>query len=318
MTNILQQIQADVLNQNVSLSNTLRKAKVLASQLRSQELSNWVSSELDGYKSEKDLPDYRVIRTRSIGKWTNGAWLATNHGVPLYKITDEKLVETLTTLQVHEGIRTVEQYAAKQEHHFVFAPEITALVNHYVSEDGYGYSEIQLAIGAHEFEQILDTVKNRLLDFVLKLDETWNPAENPPSRDRLRELVSVVIYNNPQGGNVSVFDQRGQQVTYQYNAAGNINIDSARDNIGLATELEKLVEEIERAKEAKAVVKEIAVEAEYHVMQSAKEAKSKRPNKGSILEHIGKAKALLDDVAAAAGLVTALLKAAEVASNILK
>ena len=82
--------------------------------------------------------------------------------------------------------------------------------------------------------------------------------------------------------------------------------------------LEKLVEEIERAKEARAIDKEIAVEAEYHVQQSAKEAKSKRPNKGSILEHIGKAKALLDDVAAVAGLVTALLKAAEVASNILR
>jgi hypothetical protein len=72
MTNILQQIQADVLNQNVSLSNTLRKAKVLASQLRSQELSNWVSSELDGYKSEKDLPDYSrvdpIVKTRKWGE----------------------------------------------------------------------------------------------------------------------------------------------------------------------------------------------------------------------------------------------------------
>lgn len=54
-----------------------------------------------------------------------------------------------------------------------------------------------------------------------------------------------------------------------------------------------------------------------NTLQAAKEAKNNKSNKRSVLDHIGKAKALLDDVAAAAGLVTALLKAAEVAGKIL-
>jgi hypothetical protein len=59
--NILEQIQTDLLNQDVPLSTILRKAKVLASQLHSEKLADWVSQELDGYKSDKDLPDYRVL-----------------------------------------------------------------------------------------------------------------------------------------------------------------------------------------------------------------------------------------------------------------
>jgi YD repeat-containing protein len=315
MNDILQQIQADLLNQHASLSNTLRKAKVLASQLHSQELGAWVQFELDGYRSDRELPDYRVIRTRSVGTWTNGHWSVSNRGVPLYKISDARLREALTTLHVSDGIRTVEQLATRQEQHS-FAPEIVALVNDYVSEDDYGFMEIQLVVPSFEYEQILDIVRNRLLDFVLKLDETWHLDDKHPSRDEVKGLVSVTIYNSPQGGNVSTFDQRGQQVTYQYNAAGNINIAAIRDKTELADELAKFAGEIQRAREAKAIDQEVAVEAEYHVLQASKEAKKKEPGKASILEHMGKAKALLEDVAEAAGLVTALVKAAEVASSI--
>jgi hypothetical protein len=282
MNNILQQIQSDLLDQNAILSNTLRKARVLASQLQSQELSSWVSQELDGYKTDKELPDYRLIRTRSVGKWTNGAWLVNNRGVRLSDIDDEELRKTLTTFQVYDGIRTVEQLAAKLEYHFIFSPEITSHVNYYVKENGYGFAEIELAIASHDFEQILDTIKNRLLDFILKLDKTWQPNSKPPSNDDLKNLVSMIIYNNSEGGTLTVFDQRGQRVTNQYNAMGNININSVQDKTELAIELEKLVKEIDNDKEAKSIDPDIAIEAEYHILQAIKEAKSNKPEKRSL------------------------------------
>jgi len=315
---ILRQIQSDLLKQDVSLSNILRKAKVLAFHLHSDELRTWVSHELDGYKSSSELPDYRVIRTACVGKWTNGYWMVSNRGVPLFKIDDEQLRDFLTTFRVYDGIRTIEELAKQQGQHFILPPDVTVLVNRYVSERGYAYAELQYAVGPHEFEQILDTVKNRLLDFVLKLDENWHIEDNPPSGDDLRDLISVVIYNSPQGGNVSIFDQRGQQVHYQYNAAGNINITAVQDRDGLVYEMKKLKEEIDRAKELKAIDENMAVEVKYHLVQAIKEAEKQKPDKGSFLEHIGRAKGLLEDVGAAAGLVTALLKAAEVASRIFR
>lgn len=195
---MLRQIQADLLKQDVPLSTTLRKAKVLASQLRSDELRNWVSQELDGYKSSNELPDYRVIPTGCVGKWTNGYRMITNHAVPLMRIDDENLKKHwLTTFYLYDGIRTVEELATGQERHFILPSDITVLVNHFVSEHGSGFVELEYVVGTHTFEQVLDTVKNRLLDFVLKLDENWHMSDTPPSKDDLRNLVSVVIYNSP-------------------------------------------------------------------------------------------------------------------------
>ena len=46
---------------------------ILASQLKSDELTRWVEKELDGYESIGELPDYRIIDTLGcVGKWTNG------------------------------------------------------------------------------------------------------------------------------------------------------------------------------------------------------------------------------------------------------
>ena len=99
---------------------------MLASQLHSTELANWVSQELDGYKSEEELPDYRIVHTGCLGAWTNGAWLVKNRGVPISRITNDKLKEFLTKFRVAHGIRTVEQHAVTTDSQFA-VPQISLL-----------------------------------------------------------------------------------------------------------------------------------------------------------------------------------------------
>jgi len=109
--------------------------------------------------------------------WSN------QRGVPLNRITNNSLKDFLTTYKVDDGIRSIEQLAVDQDKHFVLGSDIVSWVNHYVAEQNYGYMEIEFAVGPHDFEQILDTVRNRLLDFVLKLDENWPIREiNFPRR----------------------------------------------------------------------------------------------------------------------------------------
>lgn len=49
---------------------------------------------------------------------------------------------------------------------------------------------------------------------------------------------------------MAVFDQRGQQVNYQYNAAGDINLDFVQNQTQLVEELGKLKAELSKAAEA--------------------------------------------------------------------
>lgn len=315
---ILRQIQSDILDQGVHVSVILRKAKVLAAQLDSRELGEWVSAELDGYNSFEDLPDYRKLHTSIAGQWTNGYWMVNNHSVPLFKIEDKEFTKKLTLYPVFSGIRSVENLVTDLgDKRIMLPPDTVAVVNTYVGEQGYGYSTLHYTLDSRTFDQILDTVRNRLLDFILKLDKQWISEKNPPAQSQVRELVNVTIYNRAEGGTMTVFDQRGQSVQYQFNAAGDINLSSVKTINDFSQQLKKIMDEIQLAKDAKVVSEEIAVEAKYHILQANKEAEKKNPSKEAILAHIGKAKDIFGDLAAAVGLVKTITEAASVISHLL-
>lgn len=310
---MLNEIKADLVDESVPLSTVLRKAKVLAYQLDSDDLKHWVSQELGGYDPEEDVPHYRILPTRCIGTWTDGYRMIRNYGVPLAMIDDEKLRSLLTRVPVLAGIRAIEETAGQESLRVTVSADVTGWVNSFVPEESFGYMDIAYTLGPGDFEQILDTVRNRLLDFILELDATWNIEEESPQATRLSELIQMYIL---KGGNVSIFDQRGQEVTYQYNAAGDISVASAQTGEELISELGKLRRELMRARELGALEEDTAVKTEYHLIEAIEAAEKEDLDEKSFREHIGKAKGLLEDTAAAVGLVTALVKVMEAAGRI--
>lgn len=110
---------------------------------------------------------------------------------------------------------------------------------------------------------------------------------------------------------MAIFDQRGQRITYQYNAAGDINVGAVQNRMDLVGELGKLQREMTQARQAGVFDEGMATDAEYQLTKAVQEAKKPAPDKRTILDHLGSAKTLVEGVAAAGGLVTALTKAAE-------
>jgi len=115
---------------------------------------------------------------------------------------------------------------------------------------------------------------------------------------------------------MSVFDQRGQIVTYQYNSAGNINFDSVQNRVDLVGELEKLKAEIYKAGDAQVIEAEIVTDAQYQIQKAVDQAKKPEASQHSILGHLGKAKDVMKGIVDAGGLVTGIMKAIELAQNL--
>jgi hypothetical protein len=317
MGEILSEIQSDLLNPKVDLPTILRKAKVLAHQLGSQDLASWVDKELDGYKEQSELPDYRIRPTAPSGTWTNGYYTYRNMPVRVSQIENEKLREHLTSFYVSEGIKTVEQYAnRKDDGYFMFDADTTAFVNRDVTHQGYRYLDLHCSQSSHDFAQILDTVRTRLLNFLLKLSERWDPKKDAPAQNEIRSIFNLSIYNQ-QGDIMPVFDQRGQSVQYQYNAAGDINIGGVQSVEQLAGEINKLRGEIEKAKSSGIIREEAALEAQYALLEASREAAARKPDRSKFLDQIGKAKDVLKDVAALGGLVEALTEIAKTAIGLI-
>lgn len=80
-----------------------------------------------------------------------------------------------------------------------------------------------------------------------------------------------------------LFDQRGQHVTYQYNAAGNINFGAVQNRLDLAGELEKLKAELANATAAGVIDEDAATDANYQLTKAAQQTQKPAPDKHSVL-----------------------------------
>ena len=82
---------------------------------------------------------------------------------------------------------------------------------------------------------------------------------------------------------MTVFDQRGQHVTYQYNAAGDINFGAVQNKVDVVVQLEKLRTEMSTAIESGVFDEETATDARYQLDKAVQQAKKPEPEKKGVL-----------------------------------
>jgi hypothetical protein len=79
----------------------------------------------------------------------------------------------------------------------------------------------------------------------------------------------------------------------------------------LVGDLRKLPRQMTQAKQAGVLDEGVGTDAEYQLAKAVQEAKKPAPDKQTLVGYLGHAKTLVEGVAAAGGLVTALTKAVE-------
>lgn len=231
-------------------------------------------------------------------------------------ILPDWLQEAVRQIRLTQGIRAIEELAQNENGAtWKWPAEWLGTLNEVRdthADDYYQYYDATRSISPTVFAQIVATVRSRLQDFVLELcDLQWKMGQEPPPSREIQHLFNVTITNTAQGGSVATFDQRGQNVNYQYNAAGDINFGAVQNRQEFITELEKLKGELQKAAAATVIDADVATEAEYQLSKAVNQAKKPDADQKTVLEHINGAKTLIESVAAAGGLVTGLLTAAE-------
>ncbi len=332
---LFDEIQSDIVS-DASLTTILRKAKILAYRINNPEFKSWVDAELSGYRTELPLPSYRKLNTHSKGTLSNLAYTYKNVSLSLIMLPDE-IRDRIQIQEMREGIKELEslvQASSSEKGRYLLSipwkGELIALYNSRTAahREGYYLQDAHSLINTSAVEQILDSVRNRLLGFILELAERYPEQAkagfenvNPVPNDQVRQVFEITIMGSgniitpnalvAQGGNVSIFDQRNQSVGYQFNAAGNINFESVKTRKALVAELQKLKTELSRAAGAKVIKQETATSARDQITKAIQQSRKTNPDKKRILQHINEAKALVSTVSSAAGLVTALAQAIE-------
>lgn len=179
-----------------NLHNALFKTKVLLHKLGEKDLVQWVSSELNGYDSIENLPDYRVLSVSILGNISNGAWRYSNQPLPIAHL-GEKLRKSLETTHLTQSIAVLESYAEDESDlQIQIAPELYPTL----SKGFSGGYRVENAWGKHSagsMLQVITEVRSRLLDFILELsDRIPEELNEEEMKEKSKEINTSELFNN--------------------------------------------------------------------------------------------------------------------------
>lgn len=191
-TTLLRQLQDELAAADVDVVVVLRKCKILARRLHSKQFAEWVDFELDGYPESAEIPAYRLVRPAHYASFSNGYWKAEKQPVPTLLI-DEEYRHLFEPRLERAPIETIKELAAKgggvlhrNELRFLLKGQIVDLPCYAF------WSEVP----GTQFAQIVGSVTNRLLDFVIAIEQE-NPdageapaSQVPVEQDRVVQLVT--------------------------------------------------------------------------------------------------------------------------------
>jgi len=205
---LLRDIRADAINANVDISVVLRKCKVLAARLGNEEFKQWVEYELNGYTAKEDVPDYRILRVDSYGHFAGIAGSGMNNApIPpsVIKGLSKEWKDFITTHYFMDSISYYTSLMKGQSGDEPLKVPWPADLIAYVGNNVYQYMNCVSAwklISSASIASIIDTVRNKVLSFVLEIEaEAPDAGEAPPdtkpiSEERVAQVFQTVVMGN--------------------------------------------------------------------------------------------------------------------------
>lgn len=266
---LLRQIQDATIDPKFRLADILRMCKILAARLNHPPLKAWVEQELNGYRKPEQVPNYRVLKNLDChGNFLGFVKNGNNLPIPLIALPEgiRSLLSTNYVLYGVSGLENIVSQANQRSDSVIRSPwnsTLLAWVRHDIFEKKVccqAWTDIPTAA----LVVILDTVKNRVLDFVLALEvENPNAGDvvgnlNPVSPQTINYLFAQYILSNiNQGTDMSNTHANHFQGNNFGNVANEVN-DNAQQRVnqyGQYAEEKKTLAEL--AKEIQDLLKQL-------------------------------------------------------------
>jgi uncharacterized protein (DUF433 family) len=113
MSSLLNQIQDAAVDAKEPIANVLRKLAVLASRLNNDELGAWAFRELNGYGTDDELPEYRVVPAHASANLAGSFGSGYNNVTIPAALLPEKLRNFAERVYLRHPIASLEELATK-------------------------------------------------------------------------------------------------------------------------------------------------------------------------------------------------------------
>ena len=209
------------------LSDVLRQVKIVASRIGDDELSMWVTKELNGYGIDDDLPSYRGSRPFLVlGDWSgpmgSGLKNASISGLGI----SEDFFERWFSAKFRESVAELEVFSKGDSEPIKRWDPWAVIEYNRRTRSGEGGARIEmmelldarLVISRNVLVGMLDSIRTRVLDLALELERVSPGAGEPggPTVEDAEVQAAVQTFHitiNGDGANVSTGDHVRQRST---------------------------------------------------------------------------------------------------------
>lgn len=204
------QIIKDLANGKCDLGTALKRTKVLLKLLGNEEVLQWINCEIEGYKNEDTIPEYRSFMGVFVGTYMIGTMgyheNYRNVSIPMGKMPEKKR-ELILTAQVNQGISTLEQMLKDPNGRFSkpIPADIYRAIEKYIDDPFFSIISGNVLVDKMQVMNIIPRVENTLLDMLLLLEKEFGNLDeldiDVDSKDEeqledIRNSLCVMVFND--------------------------------------------------------------------------------------------------------------------------
>ncbi|MBW5416307.1 hypothetical protein [Pseudomonas sp. MAG002Y] len=184
MSSLVLELQRDALDKGIHVTNLLRKALLVSRKLKIKDIEEWITSELNGY--EDMLPDYRVVRGEVKAFNPYRGW------IPVY--VNEEWHDLLCKQNVWLSVSQIENLIEGTEtgtFTMKYAPGPSDIIRKLIGQD----FQPALFVPVHHLVRMIDTVKTKVMEFALDLEERGILGEGITFSVHEQKVAQNITYN---------------------------------------------------------------------------------------------------------------------------
>jgi hypothetical protein len=233
----------DDLMNNQPISKTFLKVQTISFYLKNDQFYKWFNNEKDGYKSAKNLPEYRKTKCQVFANINNPyKGLYTNYHIPVDQVKNDMIKEFLANCSFCESIIELENLAQTQEEGSIrkYVPGFAHSEIQKLFSQGYYIDAAWQTVSKFTVVSIVESVKSKLLQFFLEMNEQFNNDINFDVMTKKKEIDKIVN----QTINTSIYVNEGSANIANSTLMGGHD-NSVHINADMKSVIEKILSQIE-------------------------------------------------------------------------
>ena len=164
-------IIVDLIQGNIDVEQALNILDLLLEDIKDKKIKKWVDNEINGYKNEKDIPEYRNVRATIVGIIKTYTHVINNVNIPV----PLENAKQLYNIKVKEGISEVIQMAKAEiesKSHNLQIPINLAYINSIAAINGE-VTHANQELSLYAYNNIVGKLKNKLLSIFKELEKNY-------------------------------------------------------------------------------------------------------------------------------------------------